>query len=204
MSQTDPFKLKGRGDVRHNRRLALGLLAFVAFMVGLSFAAVPLYRVFCAATGYGGTPQRADRGSTNMAAQTIDVRFDANTAPGLPWTFEPVEGKVTVRVGENKLAFFRVVNNSKERVTGSAVFNVSPELMGQYFTKVQCFCFTEQMLRPGEEVEIPVSFFIDPVVLTDPDAKTVTNLTLSYTFHRVKQPSAESADAAPAISQIPR
>jgi cytochrome c oxidase assembly protein subunit 11 len=167
------------------------LVAFVAFMVGLSFAAVPLYRMFCAATGYAGTPQRAASGSKAIFPQTVTVRFDANVAPGLPWSFQPVQPEFTLHVGENKLAFFRAANLSDETVTGSAVFNVSPDLMGQYFTKIQCFCFTEQTLKPGETVEMPVSFYIDPAVLGDRDAKTVRDMTLSYTFFKVQKPAAQ-------------
>ena len=142
--------------------MALGLVAVVAVMVGLSFAAVPLFRIFCQKTGWAGTPQRAASAPKTIAPENVTVRFDANVTPGLRWSFEPVQPELTLHVGENKLAFFRAVNLSKETVTGSAVFNVSPDIMGQYFTKVQCFCFTEQTLKPGEAVEMPVSFFIDP------------------------------------------
>ena len=194
MSQTGPFEgraARGSG----NRRTALGLVALVAVMVGLSFAAVPLYRVFCAKTGWAGTPRRAATAPETVAPDLITVRFDANVTPGLPWRFEPVEPEVTLHIGENKLAFFRATNLSKETVTGSAVFNVSPDIMGQYFTKVQCFCFTEQTLKPGEAVEMPVSFFIDPAILQDRDAKTVRDMTLSYTFYKVQKPRREQADA---------
>jgi cytochrome c oxidase assembly protein subunit 11 len=176
--------------------MAFRLAALVAVMVGLSFAAVPLYRIFCAKTGWAGTPRRAAEAPKVIAPQTVTVRFDANTAPGLPWSFEAVQHELTVHIGENKLAFFRAANRSKETVTGSAVFNVSPDLMGQYFTKVQCFCFIEQTLNPGESVEMPVSFFIDPAVLKDRDAMTVRDMTLSYTFHKVKNPQAADAGAA--------
>jgi cytochrome c oxidase assembly protein subunit 11 len=164
-------------------------------MVGLSFAAVPLYRILCAKTGWAGTPQRAAAAPETVAPDMVIVRFDANVTPGLPWRFEPVEPELTLHIGENKLAFFRATNLSKETVTGSAVFNVSPEIMGQYFTKVQCFCFTEQTLKPGEAVEMPVSFFIDPAILQDRDAKTVRDMTLSYTFYKVQKPRREQADA---------
>jgi len=177
--------------------MALGLVAVVAVMVGLSFAAVPLYRIFCQKTGWAGTPQRAASAPKTIAPEMVTVRFDANVTPGLRWSFEPVQPELTLHVGENKLAFFRAVNLSKETVTGSAVFNVSPDIMGQYFTKVQCFCFTEQTLKPGEAVEMPVSFFIDPAILKDRDAKTVRDMTLSYTFYKVRKP--EQADAASRI-----
>ncbi len=181
------------GGGKSDRLVAAALVAFVAFMVGLSFAAVPLYRMFCQATGYAGTPQRAAAGSPRTYPETVTVRFDANTASGLPWVFKPAEPELTLHVGENKLAFFRATNKSNETVTGSAVFNVSPDLMGQYFTKVQCFCFTEQTLKPGETVDMPVSFYIDPAILGDRDAKTVRDMTLSYTFYKVSKPASRSA-----------
>lgn len=156
MSRTGHFEGRTAG-ASGNGRMALALVAVVAVMVGLSFAAVPLYRIFCQNTGWAGTPQRAASAPKSIAPETVTVRFDANVTPGLPWSFEPVQPELTLHVGENKLAFFRAVNRSKETVTGSAVFNVSPDIMGQYFTKVQCFCFTEQTLKPGEAVEMPVS-----------------------------------------------
>ena len=174
---------------KSNRLLAGGLAVFVGCMIGLSFAAVPLYRAFCAATGYAGTPQRAANGPDKIYPQTVVVRFDANVAPGLPWRFEPVQPEVEVHVGETKLAFFRATNKTDEAVTGSAVFHVSPEYMGKYFTKIQCFCFEQQTLGPGEPVEMPVSFFLDPAMLNDRSAKTVRDMTLSYTFFRVKTPA---------------
>ncbi|MBI4724904.1 MAG: cytochrome c oxidase assembly protein [Rhodomicrobium sp.] len=204
MSQTGPSNSAKAGASQRaaagsNRRLAGGLVAFAAFMIGLSFASVPLYRMFCAATGFAGTPQRAAAASGKVFPETVTVRFDANVTRNLPWSFDPVQPEMTLHVGENQLAFFRATNKSKETVTGSAVFNVSPEIMGQYFTKIQCFCFTEQTLKPGETVEMPVSFFIDPAVLNDRDAKTVRDMTLSYTFYKVQTPaSAPVANLAPA------
>ena len=193
MLRTGPFETR-RAGVSGNGRMALGLVTVVAVMLGLSFAAVPLYRVFCQKTGWAGTPQRAASSPKTVAPETVTVRFDANVTPGLPWSFEPVRPKLTLHVGENRLAFFRAVNRSKDTVTGSAVYNVSPDIMGQYFTKVQCFCFTEQTLKPGEAVEMPVSFFIDPAILKDRDARTVRDMTLSYTFYKVQKP--QQADAS--------
>jgi cytochrome c oxidase assembly protein subunit 11 len=172
---------------RQNRRVAVALTFFVACMVGLSFAAVPLYRMFCAATGFAGTPQRAAAPSAAaISSEMITVRFDANVSPGLQWTFEPVEREVTLHIGENRLAFYRATNNSRETITGSATFNVAPDIAGQYFTKVQCFCFQEQTLKPGETIEMPVSFFVDPAILKDRDAKSLRDITLSYTFYRTQ------------------
>jgi cytochrome c oxidase assembly protein subunit 11 len=203
MSQTGPSERagprfgEGVKPLGSNRLVAAALVAFVAFMIGLSFAAVPLYRMFCAATGFAGTPQRAQSGPDKLFPETVTVRLDANVAPGLPWSFTPVQPEITLHVGENTLALFRAVNRSKESVIGSAVFNVSPDLMGQYFTKIQCFCFTEQTLKPGEALEMPVSFFIDPAVLNDRDAKTVRDMTLSYTFFKVSKPASAAAETAP-------
>lgn len=174
--------------LKSNRLLAAGLVAFVAFMIGVSFAAVPLYRMFCNATGYAGTPRRAAKAPGQVYPQTVVVRFDANVAPGLPWSFEPEQPELELRVGENKLAFFRATNRSSQTVTGSAVFNVSPGYMGAYFTKIQCFCFTAQTLGPRESVEMPVSFFLDPAMLGDRSARTVRDMTLSYTFFKVAPP----------------
>lgn len=207
MSRTAPSDPVPCG-ARHgkNRRLAYGLIAFAAIMVALSFASVPLYRMFCAATGFGGTPRQANVPSNQIAQETVIVRFDANVSQGLPWSFEPVQNALIVRIGENELAFFRVKNLSAETVTGSAVFNVSPELMGQYFTKVQCFCFSEQTLKPGETAEMAVSFFIDPKILDDHDAKTVRDMTLSYTFFKSQKSAAAGTSRSPrsAIDAVPR
>ncbi len=188
MSQTGPCRESGGGKRDANGRTALALIAVVVLMAGLSFAAVPLYRIFCERTGWAGTPRRAAAAPAAAAKETITVRFDANVAQGLPWTFQPAQTEMTLRIGESTLAFFRAGNRSNETVTGSAVFNVSPDIMGQYFTKVQCFCFTEQTLKPGESVEMPVSFFVDPAILKDRDARTVRDMTLSYTFHKVQKP----------------
>ncbi len=199
MSPTGPFEPtlhtsdRSKASSRGNQRVALALTFFVACMVGLSFAAVPLYRMFCAATGYAGTPQRAAAASATTSPEIITVRFDANVSPGLKWTFEPVERDVTLHIGENRLAFYRATNNSNETITGSATFNVVPELIGQYFTKVQCFCFQEQTLRPGETIEMPVSFFVDPEILKDRDAKLIRDMTLSYTFYKIQNTASDAA-----------
>jgi cytochrome c oxidase assembly protein subunit 11 len=172
-----------------NGFLAMALAGFAGCMLALSFAAVPLYRAFCAATGYAGTPQRASAAPGKVLAKEVIVRLDANVSPGLPWSFEPEQTSVTVHVGENKLAFFKASNLSDKTVTGSATFNVSPGYMGQYFTKIQCFCFTEQTLGPRETAEMPVSFFIDPAMEGDSSAREVRDMALSYTFHKVKDPA---------------
>jgi cytochrome c oxidase assembly protein subunit 11 len=168
---------------RNGRTAALAGLV-VVFMVGLAFASVPLYRLFCQATGFAGTTQRAAAAPGAVGA-TMSIRFDANTAPSMPWRFKPERTTETVRIGERQIAFFDAKNLSDRTVTGSATFNVTPSEAGQYFTKIQCFCFTEQTLKPGEGVRMPVVFFVDPKILDDPDGREVSEITLSYTFYPV-------------------
>lgn len=174
----------GTAASRH-RTVAISLAALVAGMVGLSYAAVPLYRMFCQATGYAGTTQRAEKAPGAVLDRTVLVRFDANTSPGLSWRFEPVQRQMRVRIGESNLAFFRATNASTEPTIGTAAFNVTPEEIGRYFSKVQCFCFTEQKLEAGATRDMPVSFFIDPEMVDDPDVRGVQEVTLSYTFYPV-------------------
>jgi cytochrome c oxidase assembly protein subunit 11 len=168
--------------------VALPLICLVAAMLGLAFASVPLYRLFCQATGYGGTPQRADRGPDQVLDRTIRIRFDANVDSGLPWSFEPVQQLMDVKIGEQALAFFKATNKGPTPITGTAIFNVAPELGGRYFTKIQCFCFKQQTLAPGATAEMPVIFFVDPKILEDDDTKNISEITLSYTFYRSDTP----------------
>jgi cytochrome c oxidase assembly protein subunit 11 len=182
-----------RGQKRHNI-VGLSLAGLVAAMVGLSFAAVPLYQMFCQVTGYGGTPQRVEQASDRVLDRTVRVRFDANVAPGLPWTFKPVERVIEVKLGETALTFFTATNNSNDPVTGTSGFNVSPEITGSYFKKIECFCFQEQTLAPGASIEMPVTFFVDPVLAEDDDTKNIAEITLSYTFYRTdKEPGVAAA-----------
>jgi cytochrome c oxidase assembly protein subunit 11 len=183
-------------SARKHWRVALPLVLVVAGMTGLSFASVPLYRLFCATTGYGGTTQRVAAPSGAVGEETITVRFDANTSAALKWDFQPEQREITLKVGENSLAFYRAVNRSNTPLTGSATFNVTPEIAGSYFNKVECFCFTEQTLAPGQSADFPVSFFVDPAILADPDAKNLKEITLSYTFFRVNK-DGESASSPP-------
>ncbi len=170
-------------SLRKKNLRAAGLAGVLAVgMVGLAYAAVPLYRIFCQITGYGGTTQQAESSSETVVDRVIVVRFDSNVAPGLKWAFKPVQRQVELKVGENSLAFYEARNIGTQRITGTSTFNVTPLAAGQYFNKVQCFCFTEQSLEPGEKVEMPVSFFIDPDIVKDPDLKTLKTITLSYTF----------------------
>ncbi|MBM3520328.1 MAG: cytochrome c oxidase assembly protein, partial [Alphaproteobacteria bacterium] len=165
-----------------NRRVALVSLGGAAAMLGLAFASVPLYRLFCQATGFGGTAQRADAAPAEASARTVLIRFDANSAASLGWSFTAEQTVMKVKIGEENLAHYRAVNTSGRTITGSAVFNVTPEAAGAYFNKIQCFCFTEQTLAAGESADLPVSFFVDPDILNDPDASNVGEITLSYTF----------------------
>jgi cytochrome c oxidase assembly protein subunit 11 len=184
------------------RNLRTGVLAFAGAlaMLGLGYAAVPLYQMFCQVTGFGGTTMKATEGDAARAAaratgQTISIRFDASTPADLPWTFRPSKPTETVTIGERDIATYVARNDSLQTVTGMATFNVAPEQAGKYFNKIQCFCFTEQTLAPGQEVTMPVLFFVDPAMLDDPDMKGVEQITLSYTFHRTKTPGAPGSES---------
>jgi cytochrome c oxidase assembly protein subunit 11 len=170
---------------RRNWVMALVVTSVAAGMVGLSFAAIPLYRLFCQVTGYGGTTQvtKADRPSP-VLERRMTVSFDSNVAPNLAWKFRPLQKDVSVRVGEETLIFFEAENTSDKPITGTATFNVTPYKAGQYFVKVECFCFQEQTLQPGQVVQMPVSFFIDPSIAKDKNAYDLEAITLSYTFFR--------------------
>jgi cytochrome c oxidase assembly protein subunit 11 len=167
---------------RRNRRTALMLASVIAGMLGLTAASVPLYRLFCQVTGYGGTTQRAEAAPGEVRGGPIAVAFNADVAPDLPWSFRPLQRRIEVRPGEERLAFYEAVNRSDGPIVGTAVFNVTPFKVGSYFSKIQCFCFDEQTLGPGERAELGVSFFVDPAILDDPDARSVREITLSYTF----------------------
>jgi len=170
-----------------NRRTALTMGAIVLGMAGLSFASVPLYRLFCQVTGFGGTTQRADQAPATAGERRMTVRFDANVAgTNLPWTFRPVDRQVEVAVGEERLIHYRAANNGATPVTGVATFNVTPNKAGLYFSKVACFCFAQQTLKPGESVDMPVSFFVDPAIVHDRNLDDVRTITLSYTFVRAQ------------------
>ena len=168
-----------------NTRTAAYMALIVAAMIGLAFASVPLYRMFCELTGFAGTPQRADKAPGAVAGE-VGVRFDANVHPGLPWRFEPKQTTVRVQPGGRTIIFYRAQNLSARPITGQAVFNVSPGQVGKYFKKIECFCFTEQTLKAGESVNMPVVFFVDPQILKDEDTKDIDEITLSYTFYPVE------------------
>ena len=183
--------------IDRNTRLAWTMVLIVGGMLGLSYAAVPLYEAFCRATGFGGTPLIAQSDDHPVIARTMVVRFDSNTDPGLPWRFEPEQRSVTVHLGEQKLVYFRATNKSDHAIVGHAAFNVSPGDVARYFDKIQCFCFTEQKLEPGESVEMPVTFFVSPDLAKDQEFNYVDQITLSYTFYRaVDQKTAVSTVAS--------
>jgi cytochrome c oxidase assembly protein subunit 11 len=173
------------GAEQKNRRTGRILAVLGAFMLGLAFAAVPLYRMFCEATGFAGTTQRAARAPGAVAGQ-VKVQFDANVHPGLPWRFEPEQTSVEVAPGAQTKIFYRAQNLSARAIVGQAVYNVSPDTVGKYFKKIQCFCFSEQTLQPGQKVDMPGVFFVDPKIKQDPDTKDVHEITLSYTFYPVE------------------
>ncbi len=182
-----------RFDQRRMALTAAACAVFIAAMVGMSFAAVPLYAIFCQVTGLGGTTQRADAAPETMADRSIQVRFDANVGNDLGWSFRPLTRKVDVRMGEVGEALFVAENRTDKPLTGTAVFNVTPLEVGAYFNKIACFCFDEQTLQPGERVEMPVTFFVDPAMAEDSDVDYVRSLTLSYTFYPVDTPDADAA-----------
>lgn len=181
---------------RSNRVVAGACVAFFAGMVGMSYAAVPLYQLFCQVTGYGGTTQRVEQYSDTILDREITIRFDANVASNLPWAFAPVERDVTIRIGETAQIAYTATNPFARPTRGRASFNVSPPTAGAYFNKVECFCFTDTELKPGETIEMPVVFFIDPAIVDVPELKKVDTITLSYTFFAIDedQPVAGAAD----------
>ena len=172
------------GKTAHNGRTVVLLLSVVAGMVGLSFASVPLYRLFCAATGYEGTTQRASVAPKDIAQTIVTVRFDADVAPDLAWEFRPLVPEVKIHPGEQSQVFFRAVNHSSRGITGRATYNVTPTKSGIYFDKLQCFCFSEQYLAAGESKDMGVVFFVDPDMLKDPNTSDIKTITLSYSMFK--------------------
>lgn len=182
------------------RTTALAVVAVVAGMTGMSFAAVPLYRAFCQATGYGGTTQVSKAAPATRGKRIVNVRFDTNVGPGLPWIFVPEQASVDVRTGETATVFFRVTNTSHRKWSATAAYNVSPDQSGFYFNKISCFCFQEQTLAPGETAEWPVVFYLDPALEKDESMAQVDGVTLSYTFYASKEqpaPVTASGDSKP-------
>lgn len=186
-----------RRPVSRNMRVAAFSALTAVVMVGAAYAAVPLYDLFCKVTGYGGTTQVAVGEAGVILDREVTVYFDANTNRNLPWSFEPVQRSITVRVGETALAYYTATNNSSEPVTGVATYNVAPYKAASYFSKLECFCFTEQTLQPGESIEMPVLFFVDPLIDEERRMDDVTSITLSYTFFESQDGGSARADAAP-------
>jgi cytochrome c oxidase assembly protein subunit 11 len=179
-------------DARRNRKVAVLSAGIVVVMIGLAYASVPLYRLFCQVTGFAGTTQRAESAPDKAIDRMMTIRFDSNVAGSLPWVFEPAQRSMDVKVGVENFAYYRATNTSSHELTGTAVFNVTPDIAGAYFNKIQCFCFTEQTLKPGQTVDMPVSFFVDPAIAEDHGFDNVSTITLSYTFYPVDKPDSVS------------
>lgn len=176
-----------------NKRVVLSLVAIVVFMGAMAAAAVPFYNWFCAVTGYGGTTAVASSGAGEILDQTVIIRFDASKERDMPWSFKPVQRQMEIRIGEVGLAFYEAHNPTDRVVAGTASYNVAPFTAGEYFTKIDCFCFTEQILQPGETVQMPVTFYVDPEIVNDRDGKFVSSITLSYTFYETDLPSEQAS-----------
>ncbi|MEO1544356.1 MAG: cytochrome c oxidase assembly protein [Pseudomonadota bacterium] len=196
---------RASGKSRSDTRVAVYCSAVVLGMLGMSYAAVPLYQMFCQVTGFAGTTQRVDAPSSHMLERSITMRFDANTSSDLAWSFKPKDATHTVKLGENRVATYVAKNTSDQPSWGTATFNVTPESAGIYFNKIECFCFTEQLLKPGETVEMPVNFYIDPDIVKDKDARSISQITLSYTFFPLDKAGANDkrANATQSSEPIP-
>ncbi len=181
MTQDPATPARQRDPLLH----AMALAALALGMLGLSFAAVPLYTLLCQTTGMGGTPQRVTTESKTRLDRPITIRFDATTDGELAWDFRPEKTSIVTKLGDTTLAFYKARNTSGRAVTGQATFNVTPEIAGRFFSKIECFCFTEQTLQPGEAVDMPVTFYVDPAILSEPGAETIESITLSYTFFEI-------------------
>ena len=189
------------GQARSNRVVALVCVAVLGSMLGMSYAAVPLYDMFCRVTGYGGTTQQTTQYSQTILDRTIKVRFDANVAAGLPWQFRPIEREVKIKIGETTQVAFEAKNVSSQPASGRASFNVTPQLAGAYFMKMECFCFTDNELAPGETLDMPVVFYIDPEIVDLPEMKNINTITLSYTFFPIE--NAEEQNSAALGKTVP-
>ncbi len=177
-------------NISSNKRVVVSLVAIVTFMGAMGFAAVPFYNWFCAVTGYGGTTAVATSGQTaEILDQTMIIRFDASKERDMPWSFKPVQRQMEIRIGEVGLAFYEAYNPTDRVIAGTASYNVAPFTVGEFFTKIDCFCFTEQILQPGQTVQMPVTFYVDPEIVNDRDGKLVNSITLSYTFYETDLPS---------------
>ena len=190
-----------------NRTIGIALAAVIVGMVGVSFASVPLYRLFCAVTGYAGTPQIGQEAAPGATRQHITVRFNANTNPNLPWDFRPVQDELRVPLGDEHLAFYTARNEADTPVTGVALYNVTPDTAGKYFHKTACFCFNQQTLAAGQQMQFPLSFWVDPAIAKDPNTADIRTITLSYTFFRTLEDAEKSgalAQAGPHVGPLTR
>jgi cytochrome c oxidase assembly protein subunit 11 len=190
-----------------NRTIGIALTSIMLGMVGLSFASIPLYRVFCSVTGYGGTPQIGPEQGPGATKQFITVRFNANTYPNLPWEFHPDQEKLRVALGDDHLAYYTARNEADTPVTGIALYNVTPDSVGKYFHKTACFCFNQQTLAPGQKMQFPLSFWVDPAIAKDPETSDIHTVTLSYTFFRTLEDARKSgalAEAGPHVGPLTR
>jgi len=175
------------------KKTVIQLVSVVFVMGALAWASVPFYNWFCSVTGFGGVTQVAEAGSDDILDQTVTIRFDASLDRDMPWTFKPVVREMDLRIGETALAFYEAYNPTDRPIAGAASYNVTPYVAGSYFNKIQCFCFDEQVLQPGERVQMPVTFFVDPEMVTDRDAEYVHTITLSYTFYEIDLPEGYAA-----------
>jgi len=194
---TAPATDRSKRTLRRDMIVAAACGVFVAAMVGASFAAVPFYNWFCRTTGFGGTTQVAEKAPDHILGRTLTIRFDSNVASGLPWKFEPEQNEIDVRIGEVATVHYKVVNLAAREITAQASYNVSPPTVGGYFTKINCFCFTEQTMQPSETREMTVVFYVDPSIVKDHDQDGLNTITLSYTFYRLReqpQPVAQTSD----------
>lgn len=176
-----------------NGRVAAMLVGVAVTMGALAWAAVPFYDWFCRVTGYAGTPGVQAENLSEVVDEYVTVRFDANTEARMPWEFRPKQTEMRLKIGETGMAFYEAYNPTDKPVAGTAAYNVAPDLAGYYFTKIDCFCFTEQVLQPGERVEMPVVFYVDPAILQDRDAGRIRNITLSYTFYQTELPETQAS-----------
>jgi len=194
MTATEPVRSDPRKVRRRDLAVAAACGVFVALMVGAAYAAVPFYNWFCRVTGFAGTTQVAAAAPGQVLDRKITVRFDANVIGGLPWKFQPEQTSIDVKIGDVFTVYYRVTNESARETVGNAVYNVAPLNVGAYFQKINCFCFTEQRLKPGETRDMPVVFYVDPALVNDPDQVTLDTITLSYSFYPVRQPAKPLAE----------
>jgi len=202
---TAPGTARPKSKLRRDMTVATICGAVVALMIGAAYASVPFYNWFCRTTGYGGTTQVSEKAPDQVLGRTLAIRFDSNVAPGLPWKFEPEENEIKVRIGEVTTAHYKVTNLAAREITAQAGYNVSPPQVGGYFNKINCFCFTQQTMKPGETREMTVVFYVDPSIAKDSDQDDLNTITLSYTFYRIpnpEKPVAQVPQADPKSSKL--